>query len=155
MRYIISIGSNVNPSQHVPWAIENMQQMFNEVVVSRFYRTQAFAMSSKHCFWNGVVMLSSDLACDALKNLLSCWEVESGRDRNHPQCSTRDRTLDLDILWQDGCGWLDDVEGLKKLPYMWQPVCSLLGLRVAKLKQGTVWFVVNHELLGGRRKKLR
>jgi len=155
MRYIVSIGSNINPSQHVPWVVRQMHQAFDEVVVSRFYRTQAFAMLSRYSFWNGAVMVRSDLSQDDLKKLLCDWEAESGRDRKHPQCSIRDRTLDLDILWQDKHGWFESVDDLKSLPYMWQPVRSLLGLSVAKSKFDIVWFFVSKQLLGGRRRRLR
>ncbi len=153
--YIVSIGSNIKPSHHVTWVVQHMNQAFGELIVSRFFQTQAFLMVSRHSFWNGVVMFSSDLPFDELKKLLSDWEVESGRNRNHPQCSIRDRTLDLDILWQDQSGWLDSIKELKGLPYIWYPMCSLLGLRAMKPRLGTVWFMVGCELLGGKRKRLR
>ncbi len=155
MKYIISIGSNIKPAHHVPWVIQKMYDEFDAVVVSRFYRTHAYAMKSHTVFWNGAVMVESSLSQENLKRLLCEWEVTSGRNRNHPQCSTRDRTLDLDILWQDQRGWLEDISKLRNLPYMWQPISSLLALPTNKGHCGIVWFLMCKVLLGGKRKRLK
>lgn len=155
MKYIISIGSNIKPARHVPWVIEKMYDEFDTVVVSRFYRTDAYAMTSHTVFWNGAVMVESTLSREALKVLLCSWEIASGRNRSHPQCSTRDRTLDLDILWQEKQGWFEEVSILRGLPYIWQPISSLLALPGNKKKCGGVWFSMCKALLGGKRKRLK
>lgn len=155
MKYIISIGSSIKPSQHVPWAMQKMCCEFDTVVVSRFHRTQAQGMKSHSLFWNGAVMVESDLSEPNLKTLLCSWEEESGRDRSHPQSSVKDRTLDLDILWQDKRGWLEDLSKLKRLSYVWQPISSLLTLRVSKSDRNIVWFSMCNMLLGGRRIQLK
>ena len=155
MKYIVSVGSNIRPSKHVPWVCKKMYNEFDTVVVSRFYRTHAYAMTSHTVFWNGAMMIESHLSRKDLKTLLCDWEMMSGRNRSHPKCSTRDRTLDLDILWQDEQGWFEDVTTLKSLPYMWQPISSLLALRNHKKRCAIVWFSTCGMLLGGKRKYLK
>ena len=155
MKYIVSLGSNIRPSKHVPWVCKKMYDEFDSVVVSRFVRTKAYAMDSKHIFWNGAVMIETDLLFGALKSKLCMWEEASGRNRSHPQSSTRDRTLDLDILWCEE-GWIEPVSALRKMPYIWLPVQSLLGsLGSSSSLCRPVWFKCSGKLFGKRQKALK
>ncbi len=153
MKYIITLGSNLKPNQHIPWALAKMLEAYPCMTVGRFFRTQAYAMSSKYIFWNGAALIDTPLSHAGLKEKLCEWEVQSGRDRVHPQCSFKDRTLDLDIVWSHELGWLDSLSTLKGLPYLWCPVSSLF--RTVSYSSTTqlkpVWFRFKGRLLGRRR----
>ena len=151
MTYMIAIGSNRRPQRNVPDALKKMLAAFGTVRVGRFFRTKGHHMSSAHRFWNGAVMVDAPFMQDQLKQRLFQWEKESGHDRSHSQCSTRDRTLDLDMVWGEHVGWLDDLSALKDLPYLWQPICSLLTVHSRKSHTMIpVRFKVQGVLLGSR-----
>jgi len=151
LRYILSVGSNIRPQIHVRWVLKQMLNRFDDIYVSRFFRVPAYGMWSKHEFWNGAVMIDSDDEADVLKAVLSKWEEQSGRDRSHPQCSLRDRTLDIDIIWNEGCGWVEPMEIIRSRPYLNLPISSFMKIKVKErtlLKP--VYFSLNGHLLGSR-----
>lgn len=126
---MLAVGSNILPGVHVPWAIERMVSFFPFLVVGRFYRTCPVAIRTYRRFWNGAVLVESGLSVREVKKTLCEWEIESGRNRSHPNCSQRDRTLDIDILWSEGSGWIMPRALIEETPYLALPASGLLSLK--------------------------
>lgn len=98
--YFIGIGSNISPVQHIPAAIDMLMKTSDDLVVSRIIRTAPVGLlDNRHYFLNLVVMISSSLAAQPLKEVLNEIESNLGRDRNDPDKKVKDRTIDLDILF--------------------------------------------------------
>jgi len=159
LKYILSIGSNIQPYIHVRQVLQKMHHNFDEVYVGRFFRSPADGMQSNHLFWNGAVLIDTPLSPINLKSRLCEWEEESGRDRSHAQCSLRDRTLDVDILWCEDTGWLELLSHVKACPYLFFPVSSLAYRREKQLMRSNgkssavlkpVFFSLNGCLVGRR-----
>jgi len=126
VKYLLSVGSNIRPAENMRSVLLQMAGVFFDIKVGRFFRSPAYGMRSFRPFWNGVVLMRSDLDVHVLKAQLCQWEEESGRDRSHPNCSIRDRTLDVDIVWSEGSGWLLSKENITTLPYLRAPIASLM-----------------------------
>ncbi len=156
MKYLLAIGSNIKPEIHVRSALNQCLAHFDAVWVGRFYTSPAHGMQSNRVFWNGAIAFESSLSAAALKVLLCRWEGDSGRDRAHPECSKRDRTLDLDLLWCEDSGWLEPLHHVQHTAYVFLPLASLLGLRSKqRLHLRPKYFSFRGQLLGGRRLRLR
>lgn len=151
MKYILAIGSNIRPHIHVRDALKKMMACFDAVRVGKFFYSPAYGIKSSRMFWNGAVLIETDLSPQALKDLLCGWEQASGRNRLHPKCSLRDRTLDIDIIWGDACGWLESPNYIQQRLYVLLPVASLLRYRHAAIKSlRPVFFVLQGKVLGKR-----
>ncbi|RMH42727.1 MAG: 2-amino-4-hydroxy-6-hydroxymethyldihydropteridine diphosphokinase [Gammaproteobacteria bacterium] len=160
-RLLFALGSNVRPGRHVPWAIEKMAASFSCLIVGKFYRTRPMAIKSCRRFWNGAVLAESRMSVSEIKRMLCAWERESGRDRSHPDCSWRDRTLDIDILWSDCSGWITPREAIEKTPYLALPATALLPIKWSRISNTRVLnyspacFIACGKLLGLRPVRLK
>lgn len=94
-RAYLSLGSNLQPQQHLPAAIEALRQRFGELAVSPAYRCAAVGFAGPD-FVNLAVGLQPDLEPAALETLLHALEDRHGRRRDVPRFSSR--TLDIDIV---------------------------------------------------------
>jgi len=128
VKYLLTIGSNVQPASNVRWALSQMLDAFGNIKVGRFFQTPACGMKSSRLFWNGAVLIDIPMEKKDLKVRLCKWEEESGRDRTHPKCSTRDRTLDIDIVWSEQSGWLISHENITNADYLTAPIASLMPI---------------------------
>lgn len=107
MIYYLSLGSNINPEQHISSALEQLCKQFHAAIVFPVLRTQPCAIHSQHSFLNTIAIVVSDWSAAALKTWLNQLEEQHGRDRNDPLRSEKDRTLDIDILTaQSDFRWL-------------------------------------------------
>ncbi len=125
--YLLAIGSNISPRQHVVQSLRWMHASFLSLRVGCFYRSQAWGMDSRRTFWNGAVEVRCEDDVRTLKQQLNEWEEITGRNRQNPRCSVLDRTLDIDILWSDAQGWLCAEQQVRSTPYLASPVSSLVG----------------------------
>jgi len=100
MYYVISIGSNIQPEQHVAAAVSILTETFGSLYLYPRVYTQAQFVESNHVFINSVLVLQSSLAATELKQELCRIEELLGRDRTDPLRSVKDRSCDLDIIWQ-------------------------------------------------------
>jgi 2-amino-4-hydroxy-6-hydroxymethyldihydropteridine diphosphokinase len=101
----IGLGANLPSSagssqQTIAAAIDDLANAGTIVARSSLYRTEPVGFADQPPFVNAAVTLSTDLAPEALLDLLLVIEHRYGRDRsndlpNHP------RTLDLDLLLMD------------------------------------------------------
>lgn len=99
MYYVISIGSNIQPEQHVAAAVSALATTFGSLYLYQRVYTQAQLVESNHVFINSVLVLSSTLTATELKAQLCQIEESLGRDRSDPHRSVKDRSCDLDIIW--------------------------------------------------------
>ena len=98
MYYVISIGSNIQPEQHVAAAVSALAKNFGSLYLYQRVYTQAQLVESNHVFINSVLVLNSTLTASELKTQLCHIEESLGRDRSDPERSVKDRSCDLDII---------------------------------------------------------
>ena len=98
MWYLCGIGSNIDPADNLPRALARLSQAFGSVRVSEVIHTPPYGMHSQNSFLNALVIFEADLPQPQLKRWLNQLETDLGRDRTHPDSSTRDRPMDVDIL---------------------------------------------------------
>jgi len=98
MYYVISIGSNIQPEQHIAAAVSTLAQHFGSLYLYQRVYTQAQYVESNHLFINSVLALQSSLSSSELKAQLCLIEELLGRDRSDPKRSVKDRSCDLDII---------------------------------------------------------
>lgn len=126
-RYLISIGSNLDPEHHIPEAVRRLRAFASELIVGHAYASDAVGFATPHRFVNLAAYLVCDLDTVALKRRFNAIETELGRDRSAPDSSRRDRSIDLDILAELG----PDEDGAAVLrrvaAYDRAPLASLLA----------------------------
>ena len=93
---LLSLGSNLQPQQHLHAAVAALRGRFGPIAVSPAYRTAAVGFDGPD-FLNNAVALDTDLPLDALDAWLHALEDAHGRDRSGPRFS--DRTLDIDVVF--------------------------------------------------------
>jgi 2-amino-4-hydroxy-6-hydroxymethyldihydropteridine diphosphokinase len=98
MFYVISIGSNIQPEQHVAEAISILAKTFGSLYLYPRVYTQAELIESSNVFINSVLVVKTQLSASALKAELCRIEELLGRDRTDPKRSIKDRSCDLDII---------------------------------------------------------
>lgn len=98
MIYYLSLGSNLAPSEHIARALRELSERYGSVLVLPIVHTEPCAINSDNGFLNTIAVVSSNESSEALKAWLNRLEAEHGRDRNDPERSHKDRTLDIDIL---------------------------------------------------------
>ncbi len=94
----LSLGSNIAPEANLRAAILALRARFDEVVVSRLYRTAAIGFDGP-AFLNAAAGIDCDLDPVALDAWLHALEDAQGRDRSGPRFG--DRPLDIDIVFYD------------------------------------------------------
>lgn len=99
-RYIIGIGSNINPQHNVPRILTALLDLADEIQTSRIIQTAPSGMDSQRPFLNLAASLLYPDEAAALKTRFNTIETRLGRDRAAPDSSVRDRPADLDILLQ-------------------------------------------------------
>lgn len=100
-RVYLSLGSNLDPRQHLDAALHALRERFGTLAVSPTYRSAAVGFDGAP-FLNSIAAFDCDCDHDTLRHWLRALEDASGRDRSLPRYANR--TLDLDIaLWfEDG-----------------------------------------------------
>ncbi len=94
----LSLGSNIDPGQHLPRAVEELRERFGELQVSPTYRTPAEGFEGPD-FLNNAVALQTDLDVFALDAWLHALEDRHGRRRDQPRFASR--PLDIDVVFFD------------------------------------------------------
>jgi 2-amino-4-hydroxy-6-hydroxymethyldihydropteridine diphosphokinase len=93
---LLSLGSNLQPQQHLHAAVAALRERFGAIRVSPAYRTAAVGFDGP-AFLNNAVALETDMPLEALDPWLHALEDAHGRDRSGPRFS--DRTLDIDVVF--------------------------------------------------------
>ncbi|MEP6939836.1 MAG: 2-amino-4-hydroxy-6-hydroxymethyldihydropteridine diphosphokinase [Rudaea sp.] len=94
-RAYLSLGSNLEPEQHLRAALSELRARFGDIVVSPVYRCPAVGFDGPD-FLNLAVAIDSGLDAVALNIWLHALEDRQGRRRDVPRFSSR--TLDVDIV---------------------------------------------------------
>ena len=97
MKYFLSIGSNINATKNIKFAIKELNLILSNTNKSSTYQTKAVGFEGDD-FLNLVVSGESSLNFDELNLKLKKIEDLSGRNRTAPKFSAR--TLDIDIVLQ-------------------------------------------------------
>ncbi|MEM9101969.1 MAG: 2-amino-4-hydroxy-6-hydroxymethyldihydropteridine diphosphokinase [Pseudomonadota bacterium] len=110
--FLIGVGSNLQPEQHVPQIIQQLVKRFRPILVSRLCYTLPFELQTKNRFINFVAYFESVMTPQQVKAYFNHVEEKLGRDRSAANRRWVDRPADIDILkvvtsqnWSD---WLCD-----------------------------------------------
>jgi len=127
IRAWLSLGSNLEPEQHLRAALGELRGEFGEIVVSPAYRFPAVGFDGPD-FVNLAVGVDTDLDPYALNDWLHALEDRHGRRRDVPRYSSR--TLDVDIvLYGDvvmrGAGHLELPRGELKHAFVLKPLAAI------------------------------
>jgi 2-amino-4-hydroxy-6-hydroxymethyldihydropteridine diphosphokinase len=94
-RVYLSLGSNIEPEQHLRAAIAALHAQFGDLLVSSVHRTEAVGFDGP-VFLNLAVGLDTDWTPQQLDRWLHALEDRHGRRRDVERYSSR--TLDIDIV---------------------------------------------------------
>jgi 2-amino-4-hydroxy-6-hydroxymethyldihydropteridine diphosphokinase len=92
---LISIGSNIDPENHLPLAAQKLKEIGSIIGFSTVYQNPAIGSTPQPDFLNAVAMIETDLTADAIRNTLRRIEVDLGRLRTEDKYAPR--TIDLDL----------------------------------------------------------
>lgn len=113
--YLCSMGANLAPEENFAKARSKLTPL-GEVHYSRAVYTKPVDIDTEHDFLNSLFVISTQLDAEVLKMAFNKIETELGRDRDDPECSQKDRPMDLDILgaideevWQTVPDYLEGV----------------------------------------------
>ena len=98
MKYLCSLGSNIEPELHFSRAKHYLAKLSEQIEFSRDISTQPVGMKTNHPFLNALFTLETTLSAEELKQEFNQIEALLGRDRSDPLCSVKDRPIDIDIL---------------------------------------------------------
>ena len=124
MKYFLSIGSNINATKNIEFAIKELNLILSDTNKSSTYQTKAVGFEGDD-FLNLVVSGESSLNFDELNLKLKKIEDLSGRNRNAPKFSAR--TLDIDIVLQvDVDEIIFESDEIEKYEFVSKPLKELL-----------------------------
>ena len=124
MKYFLSIGSNIEATRNIEFAIKELGLILSNINKSSIYQTKSIGFEGDD-FLNLVVSGDSSLSFDELNLKLKKIEDFSGRDRNAPKFSAR--TLDIDIVLQvDVDEIIFESDEIKKYDFVSKPLKELL-----------------------------
>lgn len=96
--FLLGLGSNIKPQQHLPFAITRLQDIGEVTDQSPALITAPVGETFHSEFGNQLLILACPLPAPMLKHQLQMVEEEMGREPKSPARKTRDRTIDIDIL---------------------------------------------------------
>jgi 2-amino-4-hydroxy-6-hydroxymethyldihydropteridine diphosphokinase len=94
----ISIGSNINPIQHIQAGIIDLRQQYGQLDISPVYESEAVGFSGNN-FYNLIVAFATRQDPYEVNQHLRAIETKHGRQRSEQRFSSR--TLDLDLVLYD------------------------------------------------------
>ena len=97
-RVYVSLGSNIEPRQHIRAGLAEMKQHYGTLTLSAIYESEAVGFEGDN-FYNLVAGFDTPLDVYSVANILRLIEKNNGRIRTAKRFSAR--TLDLDILLYD------------------------------------------------------
>ncbi|MDJ1175429.1 2-amino-4-hydroxy-6-hydroxymethyldihydropteridine diphosphokinase [Roseofilum capinflatum] len=93
---VIGVGSNIDPSFHIPKAKSKLQETQILIKESQFYQTKPLGLTNQPDFVNGAYLIHTADSQEDLNCKLKQIEIELGRvkteNKNGPRC------IDLDII---------------------------------------------------------
>lgn len=97
-KYLCSLGSNIEPQTHFPQAQAALKALSDDIRFSRNIPTSPVDMKTDNDFLNALFIIHTPMSANELKQKFNAIEEALGRDRSDPQRSSKDRTIDIDIL---------------------------------------------------------
>lgn len=95
VRAWLSLGSNIQPRQHIRQAMRDLHQEFGDLQISPVYESEAVGCAGDN-FYNLVVGIYTRLSVLDLSKRLR--EIEEGSGRRRDADKFAPRTLDIDLL---------------------------------------------------------
>ena len=93
---VIGLGSNIDPEANLEQAVLELKSRFKVSKRSQWTRTKPIGIQGQPDFYNGALLMETELEQQSLKKELKRIEDILGRDRSLPKFGPR--TIDLDIL---------------------------------------------------------
>ena len=93
---VIGLGSNIDPEANLEQAVQELKSRFKVSKRSQWTRTKPIGIQEQPDFYNGALLMETELEQQSLKKELKRIEDILGRDRSLPKFGPR--TIDLDIL---------------------------------------------------------
>ena len=93
---VIGLGSNIDPEANLEQAVLELKSRFKVSKRSQWTRTKPIGIQDQPDFYNGALLMETELEQQSLKKELKQLEDILGRDRSLPKFGPR--TIDLDIL---------------------------------------------------------
>jgi 2-amino-4-hydroxy-6-hydroxymethyldihydropteridine diphosphokinase len=93
---VIGLGSNIDPEANLEQAVQELKSRFKVSKRSQWIRTKPIGIQDQPDFYNGALLMETELEQQSLKQELKRIEDILGRDRSLPKFGPR--TIDLDIL---------------------------------------------------------
>ena len=93
---VIGLGSNIDPEANLEQAVLELKSRFKVSKRSQWTRTKPIGIQDQPDFYNGALLMETELEQQSLKKELKQIEDILGRDRSLPKFGPR--TIDLDIL---------------------------------------------------------
>ena len=93
---VIGLGSNIDPEANLEQAVLELKSRFKVSKRSQWTRTKPIGIQDQPDFYNGALLMETELEQQSLKKDLKRIEDILGRDRSLPKFGPR--TIDLDIL---------------------------------------------------------
>ena len=93
---VIGLGSNIDPEANLEQAVLELKSRFKVTKRSQWTRTKPIGIQDQPDFYNGALLMETELDQQSLKKELKRIEDILGRDRSLPKFGPR--TIDLDIL---------------------------------------------------------
>ena len=93
---VIGLGSNIDPEANLEQAVLELKSRFKVSKRSQWTRTKPIGIQDQPDFYNGALLMETELEQQSLKMELKRIEDILGRDRSLPKFGPR--TIDLDIL---------------------------------------------------------
>ena len=103
---IIALGSNIDPETNIELAVVELKSRFKVSKRSQLNQTKPIGIKEQPDFFNGTLLMETELSMQTLKKELKRIEDFMGRDRSLPKFGPR--VIDLDILIWNGIVIDDD-----------------------------------------------
>jgi 2-amino-4-hydroxy-6-hydroxymethyldihydropteridine diphosphokinase len=94
----ITLGSNIEPEEHLPAAIEMLLETMGSLTVSRAYRNPAMGPTIQADFLNAAALFWTDEEPQLIRSVLKRIESDLGRVRTEDKFAPRTIDLDLSLL---------------------------------------------------------
>ena len=99
-KVLIALGSNIEPEENLELAVVELESRFKVSKRSQWIRTKPIGILDQPDFYNGVLIMVTELGMESLIQELKTIEDLMGRDRSKPKFGPR--IIDLDILIWNG-----------------------------------------------------
>ena len=124
MKYFLSIGSNIEATKNIDFAIYELGLILSNIEISSYYKNRAVGFEGDD-FINLVIAGDSSLGFEELNINLKKIEDSSGRNRSAPKFSAR--PLDIDIVLQiDDDEIIFESDEISKYDFVSKPLKELL-----------------------------